>query len=66
MKERKSLIALKYFGWWFAWGVFSAIMVCIVIKGGNMEFEHQVAIIFGIGVIAGLAGLVYCLKRGRL
>jgi hypothetical protein len=63
MKDVKGVIAAKYFGWWFAWGSFSAIMVFIVIKGGNMEFHRQLVTIFGIGFIAGLSGCLYYLKR---
>ncbi len=59
------MIAAKYFGWWFAWGIFSAIMAFIVIKGGNLAFQEQVAAIFGIGIVAGLAGLLYYFKRSR-
>ena len=65
MKEHNILIALKYFGWWFAWGVFSAIMVLIVIKGGNMAFQNQFAMILGGGIIAGSSGIVWYFKRGR-
>lgn len=65
MKQAKGLIAVKYFGWWFAWGSFSAIMVFIVIKGGGMEFQRQLVTIFGIGFIAGLSGCFYYLKMSR-
>ncbi len=63
MKEAKGVMAIKYFVWWFAWGIFSAIMILIVIKGGNITCLYQLAIIIGIGVAAGLAGLFCFLKR---
>ncbi|MBI3359351.1 MAG: hypothetical protein HY037_07235 [Nitrospirae bacterium] len=65
MKEIKRLIAMRYFCWWFAWGIFSAIMVFIVLKGGNMKFQHQLAIILWSGVVAGFTGLFCYLRKSR-
>jgi len=66
MKESvgRLIIAMKYFGWWFAWGIFSTIMVFIVLKGGSLAFQSQLIVIFGVGVVTGLSGLFFYLKRG--
>lgn len=54
-----STIQAKFFGWWFAWGVFSAIMVLIVLKGGALSFWKMLLIILSVGVLSGAAGVVY-------
>ncbi len=54
-----STIQAKFFGWWFAWGVFSTIMVLIVLKGGALSFGKMLLIILSVGVLSGAAGLVY-------
>lgn len=54
-----STIPAKFFGWWFAWGIFSAIMVLIVLKGGTLSFWKMLLIIVSVGVLSGAAGVVY-------
>ncbi len=52
-------VKTKFFGWWFAWGVFSSIMLLIVIKGGNLTFPGMMMIILSVGVLSGTAGVLY-------
>ncbi|NKE69936.1 hypothetical protein MNODULE_04150 [Nitrospiraceae bacterium HYJII51-Mn-bac16s-1-B09] len=54
-----SALRAKFFGWWFAWGVFSAIMVLIVLKGGTLSFWKMLLIILSTGVLSGAAGVIY-------
>lgn len=61
----ESFISVKtrFFGWWFAWGVFSTIMVLIVTKGANLSFFAMIVIILGVGVLSGSAGVIYYANR---
>ena len=59
------VIAIKYFGWWFVWGIFSGIMICIVMKGGNMGFGRQLFVILGIGILSGSTALCHYMRRGK-
>lgn len=54
-----STIQAKFFGWWFAWGVFSAIMVLIVLQGGTLSFWKMLLVIVSTGVLSGAAGVIY-------
>jgi VanZ family protein len=54
-----STIQAKFFGWWFAWGVFSAIMVLIVLQGGTLSFWKMLLVIVSAGVLSGAAGVIY-------
>ena len=54
-----STFQAKFFGWWFAWGAFSSIMVLIVLRGGTLSFWKMVLIILSAGVLSGAAGVVY-------
>ncbi len=56
-------IKAKFFGWWFAWGFFSAIMVFIVTKGGGFSFWKMIALILSAGLMAGLFGVAYYVRR---
>lgn len=58
-----STLRAKFFGWWFAWGVFSAIMVLIVLKGGTLSFWKMLLIILGTGVLSGAAGVIYYVRH---
>ncbi len=48
-------IKAKYFGWWFAWGGFSAVMLLIVSKGASLVIWQMLAFPLIIGVLAGIA-----------
>lgn len=61
--ERPSIVAAKYFGWWFAWGLFSGIMILIVLKGGGLGWGTQLFVILGIAVLAGSVGLSYYVQK---
>lgn len=49
-------IKIKFFGWWFLWGIFSAIMLLIVFKGGPLSFSQMLLLITGIGCLTGTVG----------
>ncbi len=59
----KEGIKLRLFGWWFAWGAFSTIMLLIVFKGGNLEIWQMFAMVPLGGIAGGIGGLVYFTKR---
>ncbi|MEO2055046.1 MAG: VanZ family protein [Nitrospira sp.] len=52
-------VKAKFFGWWFAWGVFSTIMLLIVTQGASLSFSGIMMIIPSIGVLSGTAGVLY-------
>lgn len=54
-----SAIQAKFFGWWFAWGVFSAIMVLIVLQGGTLSIWKMLLLIVSTGILSGAAGVIY-------
>lgn len=58
-----SSIKAKFFGWWFAWGVFSTIMVLIVIKGGNLSFGKMVFLTLTAGLLSGAVGVLYYVRQ---
>ena len=58
-RKTLSTIQAKFFGWWFAWGVFSTIMVLILLKGGDLSLGKMLLIIFSVGVLSGAAGVIY-------
>jgi len=53
----------QFFGWWSAWGVFSAIMLLIVWRGGRLGAGGMVAFLAVIGVLSGMAGAFYGVRR---
>jgi len=53
----------QFFGWWFAWGVFSAIMLLIVWRGGPFGAGGMAAWIVAIGALSGTAGVFYGVRR---
>ncbi len=53
----------KFFGWWFAWGIFSAIMVFIVAKGGGLSFWKMTVLILSAGLVSGFFGVAYYVRR---
>ncbi len=57
--KRLPALGMKFFGWWFAWGIFSAIMVLIVLKGGTLSFGKMLLVIVSVGVLSGSAGVLY-------
>ena len=63
--KRDALLAAKYWGWWFAWGVFSAIMLLIVLAGigVDLRLEVQAALVIGAGMISGATALILHKKR---
>jgi len=50
-------IKLKYFGWWFAWGIFSSIMLLTITRGGPLSFAQMLLAMLAVGILAGLAGV---------
>ena len=62
LKGFHSVVA-KFFGWWFAWGVFSTIMVLIVFRGGTFSFFEMISIIFSVGTLTGTAGVIYYVRQ---
>jgi VanZ family protein len=56
---------LQFFGWWFAWGMFSSIMLLIVWKGGPFPLLGRVAFIVGSGLLSGAVGAVYHVRHVR-
>jgi hypothetical protein len=50
---REIPLKLKFFGWWFVWGMFSAIMVLIVLKGGGLSFPTMILWVAGVGCLTG-------------
>lgn len=54
---------LRLFGWWFAWGAFSSIMLLIVFRGGNLEIWQMFAMIPLGGISGGIGGVVYFTRR---
>lgn len=58
-------IKLRYFGWWFAWGCFSTIMLLIVMQGGGLLFEQMLYLIFFIGIVSGTGGFAYRVYYSR-
>lgn len=53
----------KFFGWWFAWGIFSTIMVLIVLRGGTLSIWNMLLLILTVGILTGLGGVVYHVRR---
>ena len=53
----------QFFGWWFAWGGFSAIMLLIVWRGGPFDMGGMAALIAGIGGLSGIVGAFYGSRR---
>jgi len=53
----------QFFGWWFAWGVFSAIMLLIVWRGGPFDAGGMAASVAVIGALSGMAGAFYGVRR---
>ena len=53
----------QFFGWWFAWGVFSAMMLLIVWRGGPFSAGGMAAWIVAIGALSGMAGAFYGVRR---
>jgi len=51
--------AAQFFGWWFAWGVFSAVMLLIVWRGGPFGVGGMIVLISIIGLLSGTVG-VFC------
>lgn len=49
-------IQLKFFGWWGLWGIFSAILLLIVLQGGSLSFPSMILLIMGIGSLTGIVG----------
>jgi len=58
-----SVIQRKFFGWWFTWGVFSAIMVLIVLQGGGLALWKIVFLVILSGLLAGTAGVIYSIRN---
>ncbi len=56
-------IKAKYFGWWFAWGGFSAVMVLIVSKGASLAVWQMMTVPLVVGVVAGIAGVLFYVRR---
>lgn len=56
-------IKIKYFGWWFAWGGFSTIMVLIVGLGGALVFWQMLLLPLIVGFVTGIGGVVYYVWR---
>jgi VanZ family protein len=56
-------VRVKFFGWWFAWGVFSTIMALIVLRGGTLSFLEMVSVIFSVGTVTGTAGVIYYVRQ---
>ncbi len=54
----------KCFGWWFAWGGFSTIMVLIVINGGPLVFWQMLLLTITVGVASGIGGVLFYARRG--
>lgn len=52
-------VKAKFFAWWFAWGIFSTLMVLIVTRGGNLPFMGMMVIVLSVGVLSGTAGVIY-------
>ncbi len=44
---------LQFFVWWFLWGLFSTIMVLIVLQGGGLSFSGMILLIAGVGCLTG-------------
>ncbi len=63
-RSSEAKIKLKYFGWWFAWGGFSTIMVLIVSKGGTLVFWQMLLFPLIVGFAAGIGGVAYYVRRG--
>jgi VanZ family protein len=55
---------LQFFGWWFAWGMFSTILLLIVWKGGPFSLLGSGAFIAGSGLLSGAAGAAYHIWKG--
>lgn len=62
--RRISSLKAKFFGWWFAWGVFSSILVLIVLRGGPFSFWKALLLIGAVGILSGTAGVLYHVRRG--
>jgi len=56
-------VKVRFFGWWFAWGVFSTIMLLIVTRGAGLSFSGFMMIIPSVGVLSGSAGVLYHVFR---
>lgn len=61
--RRLHSMRVKFFGWWFAWGVFSTIMVLIVLRGGSLSLLEMISIIVGVGALSGTAGVLYYARQ---
>lgn len=56
---------MRFFGWWFAWGAFSTIMLLIVFKGGGLEIWQMFAMVLLGGIAGGIGGVVYFTRRNQ-
>ncbi len=54
---------VKYFGWWFAWGGFSTVMLLIVLKGGPFVFWQMLLLILVVATMVGIGGVAYYVRR---
>lgn len=59
----KAKIKAKYFGWWFSWGFFSVLMVLIVSKGASLAPWQMLVSPVVVGILAGIAGVVFYARR---
>jgi hypothetical protein len=64
-KKGDTFLAAKYWCWWFAWGVFSAIMLLIVLAGMGIDLKLslQAALVIGTGVVSGSVALILYKRR---
>lgn len=61
--KRLRSVKAKFFGWWFAWGAFSTIMVLIVLRGGALSLWEMISLIFTVGTLTGAAGVIYYVRQ---
>ncbi len=62
-RRRIQSMKAKFFGWWFAWGVFSTIMALIVLRGGALSLLEMVSLIVTVGTLTGTAGVIYYARQ---
>ena len=63
LSPTERITALRYFLWWFAWGIFSAVMILIVMKGAGLSLAALVFMVLALGVLAGSVALCLYIKR---
>ncbi len=51
------------FGWWFAWGAFSALLLLIVVRGGGLTPTSLFLATMAVASVAGMVGMVYHVRR---